>query len=449
MTHSPVAQAAKRAREASFTLASLGIDQRNHALHAIADAFAARRDEILAENARDTAAAAELVAKGEISAAAAKRLDLTGSKFDGMIDSLRSVAALPDPLGQVQLATQLDEGLDLYRVSCPIGVIGMIFESRPDALPQIASLCLKSGNAVLLKGGSEALHSNRILARVLDEAAQTAGAPAGWIALLETRAETAELLKQDEYIDLLIPRGGNEFVRHIMDNTKIPVTGHRDGICHVYLHAAADPAKALKIAVDSKCQYTAVCNAAETLLADRALAGTLLPQVLDALIAAGVELRLDAESKAALLTAHGGALPAGARIADATDADWKTEYLEKILSVRVVGELDEAIDHINRHGSHHTDCIVTENAVIADAFCRRVDSACVFHNASTRFSDGYRFGLGAEVGISTGKLHSRGPVGLEGLTIYKYILKGNGQTVADYSGPGARKFTHRNLKDLG
>ncbi|HBF34612.1 TPA: glutamate-5-semialdehyde dehydrogenase [Candidatus Sumerlaeota bacterium] len=445
MTHpSSVAIAAQKAREASFGLASMTVDQRSYALSAMADAFLAKRDEILTENQKDLDAAAELVKKGEITAAAAKRLDLSGSKFDGMIESLRSVAALPDPLGQVQMATELDEGLKLYRVSCPIGVIGMIFESRPDALPQIASLCLKSGNAVLLKGGSEAIHSNRILAHVLDAAAQSVGAPAGWIALLETRAETAEMLKQDEYIDLLIPRGSNEFVRYIMDNTKIPVTGHRDGICHVYLHSGADADKALKIVVDSKCQYTSVCNAAETLLVDRGIVDTILPQVLDALYANGVELRLDAESKAAYQKAKGTS-PTG--ILDATETDWKTEYLDKIISVRVVSDLDAAIEHINHYGSHHTDSIVTENSVAANTFTRRVDSACVFHNASTRFADGFRFGFGAEVGISTAKLHSRGPVGLEGLTIYKYILNGSGQIVADYVGPNAKKFTHRKIKE--
>jgi len=441
MTESFVVQSARGARQASLTLAALSLEVRNGALEAMAQAVETRREEILAANAQDRAAAQKLVDAGHITQAAAKRLDLSGAKLDGVIEGLRSVAALPDPLGCVQRATELDEGLNLYRVSCPIGVIAMIFESRPDALPQIASLCLKSGNAVLMKGGSEALGTNRVLARVLDEAARSAGAPAGWMTLLETREEIAEILGLDEWIDLIVPRGSNEFVRYIMDHTKIPVTGHRDGICHTYIHAAADGEKAVRIAVDAKCQYPAVCNATETLLFDRESVERVGRVVLEAFLERGVELRLCPETRAAL-AAQGFAVE---RCGEAVEADWKTEYLDLILSVRTVADLDAAIEHINRYGSHHTDAIVTEDAAAAERFLARVDSSSVVHNASTRFADGFRYGLGAELGISTEKIHSRGPVGLEGLTIYKYQLRGSGQVVADYSGPQARKYTHRTL----
>ncbi|NQU42416.1 glutamate-5-semialdehyde dehydrogenase, partial [bacterium] len=326
-----------------------------------------------------------------------------------------------------------------------IGVIAVIFESRPDALPQIASLCLKSGNAVLLKGGSEAIHSNRALTKVLDEAAQSEGIPAGWISLLETREEIAEILKLEDDIDLIIPRGSNAFVRYIMDNTNIPVTGHRDGICHTYIHAAADLDKAVRITVDGKCQYPAVCNATETLLIDRAASPGILPVVAAELVRQGVELRLDPEAKRLIDThckENPGCYDPG-KIRKAEEEDWSTEYLDLILSVRIVDGLEQAVEHINRYGSHHTDAIVTEDEKAAKKFITLVDSSSVLHNASTRFADGFRYGFGAEIGISTEKIHSRGPVGLEGLTIYKYILKGHGQIVADYSGPNARKFTHK------
>ncbi len=438
-----VEESARAGKAAALALAELSLEIRNNALLAMADAVETRRAEILAENNRDLAIADKLVQEGKITAASAKRLQLGGSKLDGVVEGLRSVASQPDPLGRTLLATELDVRLNLYRVSCPIGLIAMIFESRPDALPQIASLCLKSGNAVILKGGSEALHSNRILAKVLDEAARSVdGVPEGWITLLKTREEVARILGLDDLVDLLIPRGSNEFVRYIMDNTKIPVTGHRDGVCHTYVHAGADREKAIRIAVDAKCQYPAVCNAMETLLFDRRAAERMMPEVLGALLENGVELRVDAETKSVLEKAE-GAKELLAACLDATEEDWKTEYLDLVLSVRVVENLQEAADHINRYGSHHTDAIVTEDTDAADRFLRKVDSSSVLHNASTRFADGFRYGLGAEVGISTEKIHSRGPVGLEGLTIYKYKLKGDGQIVADYTGPEGRKFTHK------
>jgi len=450
-----VLKAAQAARQAALRLAVLPLDARNHALLAMADAVARRRDDILAENQKDIDASDRLVAEGKITKAVAARLKLGGSKFDGVVEGLRSVAAQPDPLGQTPWAMEMDKGLEVRRVSCPIGVIGVIFESRPDALPQIASLCLKSGNALLLKGGSEALHSNRILARVLDEAARTVdGVPNGWMTLLETRQDIKDLLALDQYVDLIVPRGGNEFVQYIMDNTNILVMGHRDGICHTYVHAAADPPKAIRLTVDGKCQYPAVCNATETLLIDRAVAPTLLMPIATALAEKGVELRADPEAREIILRHARGKqnAAAGERVCpyqhllrDATEEDWRTEYLDLIISIRVLAGLDEAIAHVNHYGSHHTDTIVTEDAAAAERFLREVDSASVLHNVSTRFSDGFRYGLGAEVGISNQKLHARGPVGLEGLTIYKYVVRGSGQIVADYSGPNARKFSHRPL----
>ena len=432
----PIVETARRARQAALALADLSLEGRNRALAAVAEAYAARREDILAANARDIAEAQALCDQGRLGAPLVKRLQLGGAKFDGVIQGLQAVVALPDPLGVVQKATELDDDLRLYRVSCPIGVICTIFESRPDALPQIASLCLKSGNAILLKGGKEASRSNRILADIFAEASIAAGAPEGWISLLETREDVAGLLGLDEYIDLIIPRGGNELVQYIMNHTKIPVTGHQDGVCHVYLHRDADPEMAIDIAVDSKCQYPAVCNATETLLVDQAFPAAALRRLAETLIARGVALK-GCEATCRTLE--------GLSIAPATEEDWRAEYLDLVVSIRTVADVDGAIDHINRYGSHHTDAIVTADAAVADRFVRRVDSSSVMWNASTRFADGFRYGLGAEVGISTNKIHSRGPVGLEGLTIYKYIVRGAGQTVAQYSGDQARTFKHQPL----
>jgi glutamate-5-semialdehyde dehydrogenase len=300
---------------------------------------------------------------------------------------------------------------------------------------QISTLCLKSGNAVLLKGGSEAENTNRILADVIAEAGEDAGLPKGWIGLLQTRQDVAQMLAMDEYIDLIIPRGSNELVRGIMNNTNIPVLGHAEGICHVYVDAQADMDMATNIVVDSKCQYVAVCNAAETLLVDEKIAKEFLPKVKAALEAHNVEIR-GCKKTRSIIEAKA-----------ATEKDWSTEYLDYIISIKVVGGLEEAIEHINKYGSKHTDAIVTSNKVKADKFMEMVDSANVFWNCSTRFGDGYRYGLGAEVGISTNKIHARGPVGLEGLVIYKWKLFGHGQVVADYCGVGAKKFKHKEIRD--
>jgi glutamate-5-semialdehyde dehydrogenase len=420
---------AETAKAASIRLAAVSTDTKNDALAAIADALADRRDDIIAANSADL----ERAEKDYLAAPLLKRLRFGGTKIAEAIDGIHSMIALADPVGATIAAVELDQGLELYRVSCPIGVIGVIFESRPDALVQISALCLKSGNAVLLKGGSEAADTNRILADIISEATTAAGLPAGWMALMETREDVAAMLDLDDAIDLIIPRGSNAFVQHIMNNTTIPVLGHADGICHVYVDSRADLDMALRIAVDSKTQYVAVCNAAETLLVHQEVADAFLPAVKEALEAKGVEIRgCDATR---------GRIEAAA----AVEEDWKTEYLDLVLSVKVVESMDSAIGHINQYGSGHTDVIVTSDPGRGVVFMDYVDSADVFVNCSSRFSDGFRFGLGAEVGISTNKIHARGPVGLEGLVIYQWRMIGNGHLVADFSGPEGKSFSHKPL----
>jgi glutamate-5-semialdehyde dehydrogenase len=425
-----ITKLAEAAKAASLLLGATKTETKNAALVEIAKALEHRRSDILAANREDLDAA---TAEG-LAAPLLKRLKFDDAKLADVCAGIHSLVALDDPVGRTLAATELDTGLELYKVSCPIGVIGMIFESRPDALVQIATLCLKSGNAVLLKGGSEAARANRILAEIIAAAADASGLPSGWIQLLETRQDVADMLALDEHIDLIVPRGSNAFVRYIMDHTNIPVLGHADGLCHLYIADDAEPEMAVRIAVDSKCQYVAVCNAVETLLVDDAIADTVLPQLKTALEAKGVVLRGCDRTRAVI------------DVASATEEDWSTEYLDLILSIKVVDDLDAAIEHINRYGSHHTDAIVTADRDKAERFMNLVDSADVFWNCSTRFSDGYRYGLGAEVGISTTKIHARGPVGLDGLVIYKWKLYGKGQIVADYTGEDARKFTHKKLR---
>lgn len=424
-----ISQLAAAAKSASIQLAAAETRVKNKALAEIVGALKQRSDEIISANKHDLSAAE----KNNLAAPLLKRLKFDQGKIAEVCAGIESLIKLDDPVGKTLTATELAVGLELYKVSCPIGVIGIVFESRPDALVQISTLCLKSGNAVLLKGGSEAAKTNRILAEIISQASEEAGLPKGWIQLLETRQDVAEMLVLDEYIDLIIPRGSNEFVRYIMDNTSIPVLGHAEGICHVYVDGDADLDMAVNIVVDSKCQYVAVCNAAETLLVDDAIARKFLPRIKTALEQKGVELRGCPKTGAVI------------DVRPATDQDWSTEYLDYILSIKVVAGVDEAIEHINRYGSRHTDAIVTADKEKAEKFMNLVDSANVFWNCSTRFSDGYRYGLGAEVGISTNKIHARGPVGLEGLVIYKWKLIGAGQIVADYSGPNAKKFTHKKL----
>lgn len=419
------------AKKAALEMAALGADVRNSALAAMAAALEANRAAVLEANAEDVKEA-----EGNVPDEILARLKVTDSKISDMVASLKGVAELPDPIGETMSATELDEDLVLYQIRCPIGMIGVIFESRPDVVPQIMALCLKSGNSIAFKGGSEARRSNRALFDILRDAAVSAGVPGKAFVLMETREDIAEILKLDEYIDLLIPRGSYGFVRYIQENTRIPVLGHSAGVCHVYVDSEADMQKALRVALDSKIQYPAVCNAAEKLLVHSKAAAYFLPRMADLFAANGVEMRVDGRCKAHLL---------GFDVKDASEDDWFAEYDSRIIAIRMVDSAEEAMDFINTHGSHHTDCIVTENEETQRKFVRGVDSADVFINASTRFADGFRFGKGAEVGVSTGKIHARGPMGMEGLTIYKYVLVGKGQTVAEYSGPDAKKYTHRHL----
>lgn len=418
----------QKVKTASIKLAAAGSSEKNQALLNIAKALLENRNEIFNANEEDLRRSKE----EKIAAPLLKRLKFDEAKLIDVVDGIHSLVKLEDPVGKTLLSTELDKDLELYKVTCPIGAIGIIFESRPDALVQISTLCLKSGNGVLLKGGSEAKETNRILSRLIIDASEASGMPGGWCALMETRADINELLKQDKFVDLIIPRGSNEFVRYIMDHTNIPVMGHADGICHCYIDASADMKMAVRIAIDSKTQYVAVCNAMETLLVHKDAASTFLPLLKTASDEKNVELSGCSKTVSMI------------PISPAVEEDWKTEYLDYKLSIKVVEGLDEAIDHINTYGSGHTDSIITSDKEHAARFMALVDSGNVFWNCSTRFSDGFKYGFGAEVGISTAKLHARGPVGLEGLVIYKYNLIGNGQIVADYAEKRSH-FTHKNL----
>ena len=421
-----VRERATAARQAARALPTVDATTRGAVLAALAEAIERSVDAILAVNAADLATARS----DGLAAPLLHRLELSASKVRQMAVGVRSVSRLPDPIWSLGLRRELAPGLTLEQRSVPIGVVGIVFESRPDALIQFAALAIKSGNALVLKGGSEAAGSNRLLAQLATDAA---GMPEGWLQLLHSRAEVTDLLQLDDLVDLIVPRGSNAFVRHIMDHSRIPVLGHADGVCHVYIAPSADIETARAVVVDSKTQYVAVCNAAETLLVDAAVANALLPRLAADLAAAGVEVRGCDRSRAIAP----GLVPARA-------SDWGAEYLDSIIAVRVVDGVEAAIEHIHRYGSKHTDAIVTEDAAIAERFTRAVDTASVMWNASTRFADGFRYGLGAEVGISTAKIHARGPVGVEGLMSRKWIVRGQGHTVADFA-RGARRFTHRDL----
>lgn len=423
-----IREIAQSAKEAALHLAACDCELKNNALEQIAQALERNETAIIQANQEDIKRSEQ----EQLAAPLLKRLKFDANKLADVVAGIRSLIRLEDPVGKTLLATQLDQGLELYRVTCPIGVIGIIFESRPDALVQISTLCLKSGNSALLKGGSEASATNRILTDLIIQATEKAGIPQGWIQLLETRADVNEMLKLDQYIDLIIPRGSNEFVRYIMDNSRIPVMGHAEGICHCYVDANADLEKAVRIVVDAKTQYVAVCNATETLLVHREVATEFLPLLKRAMDEKKVEL-LGCQKTQRIIN-----------VPPATEEDWQTEYLDYKLSIKVVESLDEAIEHINHYGSGHTDTIVTNNQANAERFMNLVDSGNVFWNCSTRFSDGFRYGFGAEVGISTSKLHARGPVGLEGLVSYKYKLIGNGHVVEDYA-QKRRSFNHQKL----
>ncbi len=364
------------------------------------------------------------------------RLRIKESGIAEMAARVREVANLSDPLGKRLAATELDEGLILYKESCPLGVIAVVFESRPDVVPQVASLALKSGNAVLLKGGAEAANSNECIVTIWREViGRFPGVPAESIQLLQSRSDVMELLHLQGEVDLLIPRGSKEFVAYMEQHSRIPVLGHGEGICHVYIDRAADVNKAVAITVDSKVQYPAACNSMETLLVHKAIAAAFLPKIIAELKKARVEVRGCPRVLALIPQAN---------LVSAVEKDWLTEYSDLIVSVKIVDSLEQGLEHIHRYGSKHTECIVTEDQAAAERFLQEVDAAGVFHNASTRFADGYRYGLGAEVGISNGKLHARGPMGIEGLTTYKYKLRGNGQIVSEYSS-GARHFKHKSL----
>lgn len=432
---SEVIKKAREAREASYLLAKLSTDVKDQALYKIADSIWQHKEELVESNRKDIETAEMMLRRGEITKAMMKRLELNNEKIQRITDMVRSVASLDDPIGKTEYSIELDKGLELYRVTSPIGVIAVIFESRPDVLPQIASLCLKSGNSILLKGGSEARHSNQQLFSIIKDAVNVL--PEGWIQLIEARKEIDELLKLDGYVDLIIPRGSNDFVRYIQNNTRIPVLGHADGVCHVYVDSKADVDMAVNVCYDAKVQYPSVCNAVDTILIHEEIADKFLPHMVDRFMKRNVEMR---GCSRVLESVKGG-------VREATSEDWGAEYLDYIVSMKVVDDVDEAINHINTLGSHHTDAIITSNEKTAHRFMASLDSANVFWNASTRFSDGYRYGLGSEVGISTGKIHVRGPTGLEGLTIYKYYLEGDGHIVADYEDNKSKKFTHKPIDE--
>jgi len=426
---------ARQAKAASMRLGTLPTEIKNQALMAVADALLHDGAKLLEANHQDVVRTSQLVERGEMARPLLDRLKLNENKVTEMAAGVRSVVQLPDPVGRTLAALELDAGLELTQVTCPLGVIGAIFESRPDAVPQIASLCWKSGNAVIMKGGKEAQESNRFLGQLIRAALASVAAPCiDAVQMVETRDDVHALLQLDEYIDLFVPRGSNEFVRYIQDHTRVPVLGHADGLCHAYVDAEADVAQAVAVCYDAKVQYPAVCNAIETVLVHRQVAAAFLPKLASAYRQAGVDMR-GCEATRAILP----------EIQAAVEADWDTEYLDLIVSLRVVDSLEEAMAHIQQHGSGHTETILTQRAETAARFLDQVDAATVMHNVSTRFADGFRFGKGAEVGISTNKTHARGPVGLDGLVIYKYRLVGQGQVVSDYVGPEAKPFTHRPL----
>ena len=423
---------ARKMKLAAPHMAAASMEMRNSALAKIIEVLEENRDAIFRENALDVKAAEE----NGVAQATVKRLKFDENKLRDAIAGIRQMIGLEDPVGKVTLERELDEGLVLKRVTVPIGVIGVIFEARPDALIQISSLCIKSGNCAILKGGKETARTNRILFSLVHSAAVAAGLPESCLLQVELHNEIDELLKCQGDVDLLIPRGSNKFVQYIMDNTNIPVMGHAAGICHTYLDEKADLAKSVPVIVDAKTQYPAVCNATETLLVNRKIAEKALPVVLQALTEKGVKLR-GTKEVADLVKGSFDVEVMG-------EEDFATEYTDLIISLKLVDNVAEAADHINKFGSHHTDCILTEDDEAAEYFLQMVDSAGVYRNCSTRFADGFRYGFGAEVGVSTGKLHARGPVGLEGLVTYKYRLIGNGQLVGDYVS-GRKQFHHRDL----
>lgn len=427
------AEAAKM-KLAAPELAAASIEKRNKALDLIAKALEENKEEVFAANKIDL----ENADKNNIAAAIKKRLKYDEVKMRDSIAGLKQLEGLADPVGKVLLSRELDEGLVLQRISVPIGVIGVIFEARPDAMVQVASLCIKSGNCAILKGGKETANTNKVLFEIIKKSAIEAGLPEGCLLQAEQHNEIDELLACDQDVDLLIPRGSNNFVRYIMEHTKIPVMGHSSGICHIYVDEKADQELAVPVVVDAKIQYPAACNAVETVLVNRSIAEEFLPKLAKKLDGAGV--KLCGTKEAADIVAS----KTGLNVEIMQEDAFAKEYNDLIISLKVVSDVKEAVKHINYFGSHHTDCIITEDNASAAYFAQMVDSAGVYQNVSTRFADGFRYGFGAEVGISTGKLHARGPVGLDGLVTYKYTLKGNGQLVGDYA-TGKKQFHHKDI----
>lgn len=425
---------ARRARQAAHCLARVPYKIRCEALAIGMALMEERKREILEANERDCAIAEAKLAKGELSFALFQRLKTSEAGIAHMIRQVGDVMALPDPLDQSLSITELDDNLILEKTTCPIGVLGIVFESRPDIIPQVVALAIMSGNSLLLKGGTEARQTNQVLVTIWrDSLVRLTGFPLDSINLLHSREDVQEMLHLDRYIDLIIPRGSRDFVRDVAKHSTVPVLGHGEGLCHIYVDRSADLQKAWDIVFDSKTQYPAACNSVETLLVHETVAPDFLPKMIETLRCAGVEVRGCARSIVLL-----------ADLTPATEMDWETEYSNLVISVKIVSNCDEALEHIEKYGSRHTECIVTEDQSAAQEFLQRVDAASVFQNASTRFADGYRYGFGAELGISTSKLHARGPVGLDGLITYKYWLIGNGQIVATYTS-GRRNFKHESL----
>ena len=425
---------AKLGKEASIKAMLLNSEIKNKALLKIAENLENSKDKIISANEKDLLEAQKLLENGEINKSAYNRLKLDENKFRDMVQGVRDITKLEDLVNKILWKRELSEGIELHKTACPIGLIGVIFEARPDVISQISALAIKSSNAVVLKGGKEAKNTNtaifEVIKNTLDEISEF---PKNLISLVYTREDVAEMLKLDKYFDLIIPRGSNSLVKFIKENTKIPVLGHSDGICHIFIDESADLNKVLKICVDAKCQYPSACNSVETILIHKNSL-PMLEKLCEELKINGVEIKADKKCRQVV-----------SGLEAANDEDWKKEYGEKIVSIKCVESIEEAIEHINSFGSHHTDCILTENKENAEKFMTLVDSAGVYHNISTRFADGFRYGFGAEVGISTNKTHARGPVGIEGLMIYKYKLYGHGDIVSDFT-THKRSFTHKELK---
>ena len=421
---------AKNAKLSALKMTQISSTLKNEVLLKIAENIELSKQQIFDANALDL----KLSQESGISSALLGRLKLDENKLRDMVQGVKDVAKLEDPINKILDETELDEGLILKKISCPIGVLGIIFEARPDVISQISALAIKSSNVVILKGGKEATNTNKTIAQIINDTLNTfSDFPKNVINLVFSREDIQEMLKLDSYIDLIIPRGSNQLVKYIKENTKIPVLGHADGICHIFVDKDADINKALEICIDSKIQYPSACNAVETILLHKDIAENFLNDFNKLCQKSDVTLK-GCKKTCEILN----------DIQKANEEDWQTEYSAKIVSVKIINSLEDAVEHINFYGSHHTDCIITENIQNAEIFMNNVDSAGVYHNVSTRFADGFRYGFGAEIGISTNKTHARGPVGLEGLTIYKYKLYGNGQTVKDYAN-GTKKFTHKKI----